>query len=72
MTKQMKNQSKLDKFFFLVNLNYTMNDLLQYCFKTKLAKYNFSLKLMFFFSPLTWLPKPYNDLHVSIDNLIWE
>jgi hypothetical protein len=34
MIEQMKNQSKLHKFFFLVNFNYTMNDLLQHCFKT--------------------------------------
>jgi hypothetical protein len=38
MTKQMKNQSKLDKFFLLVNLNYTMNDVLQHCFNTKLGQ----------------------------------
>jgi hypothetical protein len=34
MIEQMKNQSKLHEFFFLVNLNYTMNHLLQHCFKT--------------------------------------
>ncbi len=38
MTKQMKNQSKFDNFFLLVNLNYTMNDMLQHCFKTKLGQ----------------------------------
>jgi len=34
MIEQMKNQNKLHKFIFLVNLNYTMNDLRQHCFKT--------------------------------------
>ncbi len=73
MTKQMKNQSKFDKFFLLVNLNYTMNDVLQHCFKTKLGQnITFHWNNVIFFSPLTWLPKPYNDLHVSINNLIWE
>ncbi len=38
-----------------------------------LAKYNFSFqKIMFLFPPLVWLPKPCDDLHVRIDNLIWE
>ncbi len=34
MIKQVENQNKLHNFFFLVNLNYTMNYLLQQCFKT--------------------------------------
>jgi hypothetical protein len=34
MIEQMKNERKLHKFFFLVKLDYTMNDLLQHCFKT--------------------------------------
>jgi len=34
MNKQMKHQSKLDKFFSSINLNCTMNDLLQQYLKT--------------------------------------
>jgi len=39
MIKQMKNQSKLDKFFLFLNINYTMNDVLRHCFKTKLGQH---------------------------------
>jgi hypothetical protein len=49
MIKQMKNQSKLDKFFLLVNLNYTMNDMLQHYFKTKLGQNIFFIEIMLYF-----------------------
>jgi hypothetical protein len=42
MIKQMKNQSELNNFLLLLNLIYTMNDLLQHIIRA-LAKWNFSL-----------------------------
>jgi hypothetical protein len=75
--EQMKNQSKLHKFFFLVNLNYTMNHLLQHCFKTfgKIQLLIGNMNVVFpkkIKSPLTWLPKPCVNMHAFIKNIIWE
>jgi hypothetical protein len=59
MTNQMKNQNKLNIFFFPINLHYTMNDLLQKNSK-HLTKYNFLLVTwMLFFkkqSPFLFTP----------------
>jgi hypothetical protein len=71
MTKQVENQRKLHKFFFLVNLNYNMSYLPQHSFRT-LRKIQLLIghKRFFFrtngppLSPMTLLPKPYNDQHV--------
>jgi hypothetical protein len=71
MTKQMENQRKLHNFFLLVNLNCNMSYLPQHNFRTlRKIQLLIGLKRLFLgtndppLSPLTWLPKPYNDQHV--------
>ncbi len=70
MTKQMKNDSKLNKFYLPINVNCTITDLLQHYCRT-FDKIQLFISNINVFSPLAWLPKPCNGLHVSIESLIW-
>lgn len=64
---------KLIFIFFPINLSCIMNDLLQHYFRAfgKILLIIFQ-KNNVFFPPPVWVPKPCDDLHVCIDNLIWE